>query len=398
MQATTPRTDIFRFGIFQLDLKACELRKSGLKVRLQDQPFRVLTLLIERAGQVVTREELRQRVWPSNIYVDFDQGLNNAIKKVREALGDSADSPRFIETVARHGYRFIADVNSAPGLAAEPQSQLRLRTVWSGILIGSTAAVLAAVGLWVWHGSAMRAGPSAQKVILAVLPFENLSGDPDKEFFSDGLTEEMTAQLGRLNSDRLTVIARASVARYKRSNLPVDQIGRELNADFLVQGSVRLVTDRVRITVHLIQVPEQTDRWAESYDRELKDVLALQDSVARAIVDRIHITLTPGQQSRLATHRIVDPDAYAAYLKGRYYWNKRTYTICRRPRCTSNRQSTRIQALAQPIRASPIATADSRGTVSRHRRKRFPEPRPQHSKPSKSTQNPQKRMLLLVWC
>jgi TolB-like protein/DNA-binding winged helix-turn-helix (wHTH) protein/tetratricopeptide (TPR) repeat protein len=324
MQATTPRTDIFRFGIFQLDLKACELRKSGLKVRLQDQPFRVLTLLIERAGQVVTREELRQRVWPSNIYVDFDQGLNNAIKKVREALGDSAESPRFIETVARHGYRFIADVNSAPGLAAEPQSELRLRTVWSGIFIGSTVAVLAAVGLWVWHGSAMRAGPSAQKVILAVLPFENLSGDPDKEFFSDGLTEEMTAQLGRLNSDRLTVIARASVARYKRSNLPVDQIGRELNADFLVQGSVRLVTDRVRITVHLIQVPEQTDRWAESYDRELKDVLALQDSVARAIVDRIHITLTPGQQSRLATHRIVDPDAYAAYLKGRYYWNKRT--------------------------------------------------------------------------
>ena len=131
MQATTPLTDIFRFGIFQLDLKACELHKAGLKVRLQDQPFRVLALLVERAGQVVTREELRQRVWPSNIYVDFDQGLNNAIKKVREALGDSADSPRFIETVARHGYRFIADVSAAPGRPAEPESQFGSRTLRS---------------------------------------------------------------------------------------------------------------------------------------------------------------------------------------------------------------------------------------------------------------------------
>src|SRR5580693_7176299 len=131
MPATSPPTDVFHFGVFQLDLKAGELHKAGVRVKLQDQPFRVLALLVERAGQVVTREELRQRVWPSNIYVDFDQGLNNAIKKVREALGDSADSPRFIETVARHGYRFIADVNVAPVLAAEPQSELRSRTVWS---------------------------------------------------------------------------------------------------------------------------------------------------------------------------------------------------------------------------------------------------------------------------
>jgi TolB-like protein/DNA-binding winged helix-turn-helix (wHTH) protein/tetratricopeptide (TPR) repeat protein len=324
MQATSPPTDIFHFGIFQLDLRAGELHKAGVKVKLQDQPFRVLALLVDRAGEVVTREELRQKIWPSNVYVDFDQGLNNAIKKVRESLGDSADSPRFIETVARHGYRFVATVSAASARSAEPRSQFGLRTLRNGILISSTAALLAAAGYWAWHGWAMRAGPSSEKVTLAVLPFDNLSGDPDQEFFSDGLTEEMIAQLGKLNPERLTVIARGSVAKYKHTSLAVNQIGRELHADYLVQGSVRRAPDRVRITVHLIQVPEQTDRWAESYDRELKDMLALQDSVARTIANQIHITLTPGQQSRLATRSNLDPDAYESYLKGRYYWNKRT--------------------------------------------------------------------------
>src|ERR1700745_1826009 len=150
MQATTPPTDIFHFGIFQLDLRAGELHKAGVKVKLQDQPFRVLALLVERAGQVVTREELRQRVWASNVYVDFDQGLNNAIKKVREALGDSADSPRLIETVARHGYRFIAPVSAVPARAAGPPLRFGLRTVRNGILIGLTVALLAAVGYWAW--------------------------------------------------------------------------------------------------------------------------------------------------------------------------------------------------------------------------------------------------------
>ena len=192
------------------------------------------------------------------------------------------------------------------------------------MLISSTAALLAAVGFWAWHGSGMPAGPSTEKVILAVLPFDNLSGDPDQEFFSDGMTEELIAQLGKLNPERLMVMARGSVAKYKGSSLAVNEIGRELHADYLVQGSVRRARERVRITVHLIQAPEQTDLWAESYDRELKDMLALQDSVARTIANQIHITLTPGQQSRLATRSNLDPDAYEAYLKGRYYWNKRT--------------------------------------------------------------------------
>ena len=324
MQATSPPTDVFHFGVFQLDLKAGELHKAGVRVKLQDQPFRVLALLVSRAGEVVTREELRQRVWPSNVYVDFDQGLNNAIKKAREALGDSADSPRFVETVARHGYRFVATVSRAPARLAEPRPRFGLRPVRNGILISSAVAVLAAVSYWVWLESAMRTGPTPEKVILAVLPFDNLSRDLDQEFFSDGLTEEMIAQLGKLNPERLKVITRGSVEKYKRTSLSVAQIGKDLHADYIVQGSVRRGPDRVRITVHLVRVPEQTDRWAESYDRELKDVLTLQDSVAATIANQIHIALTPGQQSQLAARRNVEPEAYEAYLKGRYYWNKRT--------------------------------------------------------------------------
>ena len=299
MQAPSPLTDIVHFGIFQLDLKARELHKAGVKVKLQDQPFRVLALLVDRAGQVVTREELRQKVWPTDVYVGFDQGLNNAIKKVRDALGDSADSPRFIETVERHGYRFVAPVSAVPGRPSEPRAPFRLthppEYCFDRLGYRFSARSFGILGV-------ARFGPcaphSSEKVILAVLPFDNLSRDPDQEFFSDGLTEEMIAQLGKLNPERLTVIARGSVAKYKGSSLAVNQIGRELHADYLVQGSVRRASDRVRITVQLIQVRDQTDLWAESYDRELKDILVLQDSVARTIANQIHITLTPGQQTR----------------------------------------------------------------------------------------------------
>jgi TolB-like protein/DNA-binding winged helix-turn-helix (wHTH) protein/Tfp pilus assembly protein PilF len=325
MQAPSPLTDIVHFGIFQLDLTARELHKAGVKVKLQDQPFRVLALLVDRAGQVVTREEFRQKVWPTDVYVGFDQGLNNAIKKVRDALGDSADSPRFIETIDRHGYRFVAPVSAVPGRPSEPRFHFGLRTLRNTALIGITAvSLIAALAYWAWHGSGMHASPPYEKVILAVLPLDNLSRDPDQEFFSDGLTEEMITQLGKLNPERLTVIARGSVAKYKGSLLSVDQIGKELHADYLVQGSVRRASDRVRITVQLIRVRGQTDLWAESYDRELRDVLTVQDSVARTIAHQIHITLTPGRQTRLASRANLDPEAYEAYLKARYYWNKRT--------------------------------------------------------------------------
>jgi TolB-like protein/DNA-binding winged helix-turn-helix (wHTH) protein/cytochrome c-type biogenesis protein CcmH/NrfG len=323
MQTQSPIAEIVRFGIFQLDLKARELHKAGVKVKLQDQPFRVLALLVDRAGQVVTREELRQNIWPTDVYGTFDQGLNNAIKKVRNSLGDSADNPRFVETVARHGYRFVAPVSTAqqPEAAYRPGSPVFRN---AALIVLLAALLFAALGYWAWHGSANRTGSSTGKLVLAVLPFENLSSDPDQEFFSDGLTEEMIAQLGKLNPERLTVIAHGSVARYKGTKLAANQIGKELHADYLVQGSVRRSSDRVRITVELIQVGSQTDLWAESYDRELKDVLALQDSVTQTIAQQIHLTLTAEQQTRIARQRNPDPEAYEAYLKGRYYWNKRT--------------------------------------------------------------------------
>ena len=321
--STSPQ--MVRFGIFQLDLRARELHKAGIKVKLQDQPFRVLALLVERAGQVVSREELQQKIWPTDVYVTFDQGLNNAIKKVRDALGDSADSPRFIETLAKHGYRFVAPVTAVQQEALDPSSSFGLRSLRRFALIGlATFFLIAALAYWAWQRAPARGRPSAEKAVLAVLPFDNLSNDPEQEFFSEGLTEEMIAQLGKLNPERLSVIARGSVVKYKGSNLAVNQIGKELQADYLVQGSVRRAPGRVRITVQLIQARDQTDLWTESYDRELKDILALQDSVARTIANQIHVTLTAEQQARLASPRPVDPEAYEAYLKGRYYWNKRT--------------------------------------------------------------------------
>jgi TolB-like protein/DNA-binding winged helix-turn-helix (wHTH) protein/Flp pilus assembly protein TadD len=325
MPSPTPIADPIRFGVFQLDLKTRELHKAGVKVKLQDQPFRVLAMLVEHAGQVVTREELQQKIWPTDVYVTFDQGLNNAIKKVRDALGDSADNPRFVETVARHGYRFVAPVSTLSGSFSERRPRFDLLALRRTALIGLIAAcLLVALGYWAWHRPAIGDRRSSERAVLAVLPFDNLSQDPDQEFFSDGLTEEMIAQLGKLNPKLLNVIARGSVVRYKGSSLTANQIGRELDANYLLQGSVRRESGRVRITVQLIQVRDQTDLWTESYDRELKDILALQDSVARTIADQIRITLTAEQQTRLATPRVIDPEAYEAYLKGRYYWNKRS--------------------------------------------------------------------------
>ncbi len=324
MEAPTPFADMVRFGTFQLDLKARELHKAGVKVKLQEQPFRVLALLVAQAGQVVTREDLRQKIWPSDVYVAFDQGLNNAIRKVREALGDSADNPRFIETVAKHGYRFLSPVSAVQERSSQPPLRFGLRTIRTALIGLTAASLLVVLAYAAWHRSALGTRPSSGKAILAVLPFDNLNHDPDQEFFSDGLTEEMIAQLGKLNPEWLSVIARGSVAKYKGSSMAVSQIGKELHADYLLQGSVRRAPDRVRITVQLIQVRDQTDLWTESYDRELKDILALQDSVARSIADQIHITLTAEQQTRLARPRQLEPAAYEAYLKGRYYWNKRT--------------------------------------------------------------------------
>jgi TolB-like protein/DNA-binding winged helix-turn-helix (wHTH) protein len=309
-----------RFGDYQADLQTGELRKNGAKIRLSGQPFQILALLLEQPGELITREELRARLWPDEVFVDFDHSLNAAVNKLREALSDSTSDARFIETLPKRGYRFFAPVigseekNGADVLTAEkerradtqpaerahrPRTRLAARRLIPGLAAGFA---LIAVTYVMFRGHATGASPPSGKAILAVLPFDNLSQDPDQEFFSDGLTEEMITQLSKLNPERLSVIARGSVQKYKGSGIAVSEVGKELHADYLVQGSTRRAADHVRISVQLIQVRDQTDLWAESYDGELKDILALQASVARTIANQIHITLAAGQRgtSRLA--------------------------------------------------------------------------------------------------
>ncbi len=274
----TSRTSVFRFGAFELDPKSGELWKAGVCVKLPLQPLKVLALLARRPGELVTRKEIQEQIWGSETFVDFEEGLNFCIKQIRTALGDDAEAPRYVETLPRRGYRFIAPVE-------EP-------------------------------------GHAAGRTMLAVLPFENLSGDPEQDYFSDGLTEEMITQLGRLQPERLSVIARTSAMTYKGSNKTVDQIGRELGVDYLLEGSVRREGDQVRITAQLIQVHDQAHLWAQSYDRNVGSIPAVQGEVARAIAGEIKIAVTPEETKRLASARPVNPDAYEAYLKGRFHWYK----------------------------------------------------------------------------
>ena len=332
-QSATPR-HILSFGSFEVDLASGELRRQGLRIRLQDQPFRLLALLLERRGEVVTREELRTRLWPSDTFVDFDHSLNTAVMKLREALGDSAEAPRYVETLARRGYRFVAPV-------AEPESGARpnpsadtdiaslvpkgARRPASARRVGVLAAAVSAAALVAYWG--VRAWPervSGQTLTLAVLPFDNLSGDAEQEYLSDGLTEEMIMQLGRLQPDRLRVTARSSTWKYKRAERDLARLRSELGADYVLEGSLRRAGDRVRVSAQLIHLADQTDVWAETYERDLGDVLVLQSEVAQAVARAIAVTLTPRTQARLARAHPLDASAYQNYLRGRFFWNRRT--------------------------------------------------------------------------
>lgn len=265
-----------RFGAFELDFSSGELRKQGVRVRLQEQPLRILQMLLENPGRLITRDELRTALWPGNSYVDFDQGLNRTINKLREALGDSAESPRLIETLARRGYRFVGTV-AADGM------QIRS---------------------------------------LLVLPLENLPHEPDQEYFAEGLTEALTTCLAKISA--LQVVSRTTATVYKRILKPLREIARELGIDAVVEGSVLRSEGRVRITVQLVDANTDTHLWAESYERDMRNILALQAEVARAIAREIQVRLTPGEQAQLTHAPVVDPEAYDACLRGRYYWDKRT--------------------------------------------------------------------------
>jgi TolB-like protein/DNA-binding winged helix-turn-helix (wHTH) protein len=335
---------------YEVDLRPRRLRRGSHVLKLERIPLEILVLLVEHSDEIVTREQIVSRIWGQGVFLDTDNSIRGAIRKLRQVLKDDAETPRFIQTVTGQGYRFIASVTNPKEASVAETSEreasavtnsdrnfmseldgwlqarrLRLveqdqdhmaekaahaetahgqgnRSTHRQLLVGAAASlivgcVVALLVVWAWRRASNLPTASARQIVLAVLPFENLSRDPDQEFFSDGLTEEMIAQVGKLNRNQLRVIARSSVARYKGSKLTAKEIGRELSADYLLQGSVRRWSDRVRITVQLIQAQNQTDLWTESYDRELKDVLVVQDSLVRSIAGQIHIALTEEQKA-----------------------------------------------------------------------------------------------------
>ncbi|HWZ75544.1 MAG TPA: tetratricopeptide repeat protein [Candidatus Sulfotelmatobacter sp.] len=338
-----PPNSVVRFGTYEVSLQSGEVRKAGLRIRVQQQPMKLLQILLEHPRKVVTREELRSRVWPNESFGDFDQALNIAIGKLRSALGDSAENPRFIETLPKRGYRFIADVSvldadrpkmpesvagdpPAPepghtlqgtGLAVAPKRRLWL----TGRVTGALAFVLSLSILSVWLFRSRGPAPAGIRS-LAVLPLENLSGDASQNYFADGMTDELITDLAQISA--LRVISRTSVMAYKGARKPLPQIARELNVDAVVEGSVLRSGDQVRITAQLIEASTDKHLWSQSYEGELRDTLALQSRVASAIADQIRINLTPREQAALKNVKVVNPEAYESYLKGRYFWNKRT--------------------------------------------------------------------------
>jgi TolB-like protein/DNA-binding winged helix-turn-helix (wHTH) protein/Flp pilus assembly protein TadD len=337
------KNQVLRFGVFEANIPARELRKHGTHVRLRGQPFCILSMLLEKPGEVVTRDEMRQKLWPADTFVDFEHSLNTAIKKLRAVLGDSPDHSRYIETIPRVGYRFIAPLQEvpSPGLPAlevstnpaESQAQaapLVSRGRWPRLVAGGLALVaLAALAAFAWRRAHLRPRLAGEKVALAVLPFSNLTGEPSQEYFSDGLTEEMIAQLGRVDPDRMSVIARTSVMHYKGSSEALPQIGGELGVQYVLEGSVRRDSGRVRITAQLVRVKDQTPVWSREYDRELASLLTLQREVAQEVADEMQLTL--GEKPKPAAASVAKPAAspvsYAAYdlyLQGRYFWNKRS--------------------------------------------------------------------------
>lgn len=277
-----------RFGLFELDLRSGEFFKQGRRIRLQDQPLQILTLLLEHPGEVVTRDDLKHRLWPSDTFVDFDHGLNAGMKRLRETLGDDADHPLYIETLPRHGYRFLVSVNttheshSVPG--RQPLSQLVKLTA---LLLGIAAILMSYVIVRRYMNSNTRLAVAGYS--LAVLPFENLSGEPADEIFADSFTEELINRLGRVH--RLRVVSRRSVMQYKGAAKTLPQIAHELDVHAIVQGSVLRDDGRLRITLQLVQAVPERHLWAESYERKQDGVIDLQRDIAADVARQVEAAL-----------------------------------------------------------------------------------------------------------
>jgi TolB-like protein/DNA-binding winged helix-turn-helix (wHTH) protein/Tfp pilus assembly protein PilF len=313
---------VTRFGVFELDLQSRELHKQGIRVKLQGQPVEILALLLERPGEIVTREELQKKLWPADTFVDFEQGLNNAMKRLRAALDDDAESPHFIETLPRRGYRFIGLLKGAgyvPAAEAKPTGRTGALLLWAffgALAVIALVAVLLGLNVRGWRDRLLARERKPNIQALAILPLANLSGDPEQEYFADGMTEALITELGKIGSPR--VISRQSVMQYKSSKKSLQEIADELKVDAVLEGAVQRSGDQVRVTVHLSQALPERQLWAQEYNRSLRDVLSLQGEIARSVADEIHAKLTPEERTRLTSAGAVDPEAHDDYLRGRY--------------------------------------------------------------------------------
>ena len=343
MVGSTPQIRRIRFGAFDVDLVSSEIFKHGIRIKLQDQPFQILTMLLQRPGELILREELRRKLWAGDTFVDFDAGMNAAIRRLRDALNDSADQPRYIETLPRHGYRFIAKVEAIsepdpPILATTPPAHIEgvsfddrsvavqrnstkasSKMQWiSGLGLTVALATILTMVTNDWRHRLFAAHASSNIQSIAVLPLRNLSGDPSQDYFADGMTEALITDLAQIES--LRVISATSSMYYKGTQKGLPQIAKDLNVDVVVEGAVVRSGDQVRIDAQLIRTDTDRHIWARSYDRKVNDVLSLQADVAQAIATEIEAKLTSRDQSRLAAKkRIVDPKVYEAYLKGQYF-------------------------------------------------------------------------------
>ena len=326
------RDQTIPFGPFELRPASGELCRDGVPVKLPPQPYKTLLFLVRSAGRLVTRKELQDEIWGADTFVDFDKGLNLCIAQIREALDDDPQAPKYVETLPRRGYRFIGRIEPAPIPEAapitEPAPAPRRSYIFAAI---AALGILAIASIFYLRPAPVQiAQAKEQKSMLLVLPIENLTGDSAQDYFSDGLTEEMISRLGSLRPERLGVIARTTALTYKKTGKDIRQIGDELKVGYVLEGSVRREAGRLRITSQLIRVHDQTHLWAETFDREEKDVLGIQREVAARIASSLSLELLPGSSSDAASGKFAKPAAYDAYLKGRFLITKDTPDDLRR--------------------------------------------------------------------
>src|SRR5690348_6088901 len=350
MNSSTNLAERARFGTFELNVRTGELVSIGtapaeagsVKALLREQPFQILRILVERQGKIVTRQEIRQILWPDDTVVEFDRSINVAMAILRKALADEADHPKYIETLARRGYRLIAPVECQQNSTAAQDSLGSLAETlpriegpmgeragapkhWGEAAVAAACAVILVVaGYMTWRHFRATAQGRSEKIMLAVLPFENLTADPTKDYLADGPTEETISELGRLKPEQLGVIARTSVMGYKHKDTRLDQIGRDLSVQYVLENSLRESGNHIRLTSQLIQVKDQTHLWSRDYDYPPKDILTIEDDVAKSVAQEIRLRLTSRQQAELAQAHRVNPAAFDAYLQGYYFFERNT--------------------------------------------------------------------------